>query len=343
MVDSSVYNRGKLGIISCESGRHFADKVVERLREIMNKEGNSEEILRKSKETVFANTEIKTEIEESIRNQDVYIFQDVENNSKGMSVNDNLMALKTAINAAKLSNAHCITAVIPVYPYARQDKPKTREGISAAMIARELEDCGASRVITLDVHNDAITGFFRNASLENLKASKDLMDYVKLNIGTENLVVVAADVGAAPRADFFARRLGTKLAIMHKERDYSHANTVENMNLVGDVSGKDVLVTEDMIDTAGTLVVAARKLKESGAKRVFFSASLAMLNGPAVDRIDKAYKEGFITKVIGTNVIFREQDFSKEHPWYDEVKLEKYFARVIYNINKGKSITKLLD
>jgi ribose-phosphate pyrophosphokinase len=344
MTDPLMYNRGKLGIISCESGRHFAEKVVERLKEIIKKEQDgSDELLRLSKETIFANTEIKTELGESIRNQDVYIFQDVENESQGLSVNDNLMALKTAINAAKLSNAHSITAVIPVYPYARQDKPKTREGISAAMIARELEDCGASRVITLDVHNEAIAGFFRTAVLENLRASKDLMDYVKNNIGTENLIVVAADVGGAPKADFFARRLGTKLAIMHKERDYTCANCVERMNLVGDVTGKDVLVAEDMIDTAGTLVTAAKKLKEMGAKRVFFSASLAMFNGPAVERIDKAYAEGIITKVIGTNVIFKELDFAKEHPWYGEVSLERYFARVIYNINKGKSITKLLD
>lgn len=341
MGEDYLFNRGKLGIISCSSGRHFAEKVVKRLKEIMDEE--EKEFLRKSKETVFANTEIKTEIEESIRNQDIYIFQDVENNGSGMSVNDNLMALKSAINAAKLSNAHYITAVIPVFPYARQDKPKTREGISAAMIAREIEDCGATRVITLDVHNEAIAGFFRNAVLENLRASKDIMDYVKENIGTENLVVVAADVGAAPRADFFARRLGTKLAIMHKERDYTCANCVERMSLVGDVNGKDVLVTEDMIDTGGTVITAAKKLKEMGAKRVFFSASLSMFNGPAAERIDKAYKEGIITKVIGTNVIFREKGFLEEHPWYAEVCLEKYFARVIYNINKGKSISKLLD
>jgi ribose-phosphate pyrophosphokinase len=253
------------------------------------------------------------------------------------------MALKTAINAAKLANAHYITAVIPVYPYARQDKPKTREGISAAMIARELEDCGVSRIITLDVHNEAIAGFFRSATLENLRASMELIDYAKNNLDVNNLIVVAADVGAAPRANFFAGRLGTKLAIMHKERDYSKANSVENMTLVGNVVDKDVLVVEDMIDTAGTLVITAKKLKESGAKRVFFAASLAMLNGPAVDRINKAYEEGFITRVIGTNVIFREKDFAKEHPWYDEVKLENYFARVIYNINKGKSISKLLE
>jgi len=338
-----AYNRGKLGIISCESGKHFAEQVIARLKDIIKEEDDSEEIMRKTKETVFGNSELKTEIEECVRNQDVYIFQDVENKSKGMSVNDNVMALKTAINAAKLSNAHCITAVIPVYPYARQDKPKTREGVTAAMIARELEDCGAGRVITLDLHNDAIAGFFRHATLENLRASKDLIDYVKKNIGVDNLVIVAPDAGGATRANYYAKQLGVKLAIIHKERDYSKANFVENMSLIGDVSGRDVFVVDDLIDTAGTLVNAAKKLKESGAMKVFFAASLAMLNGPAIERLDKAFKEGFITKVIGTNVIFRAENFAKEHPWYDEVKLDKYFARVIYNINKGVSISRLLE
>ena len=338
-----AYNRGKLGIISCESGKHFAEKVIERLKEIIKEEDDSEEIMRRTKETAFSNTEIKTEIEESIRNQDIYIFQDVENKSKGMSVNDNVMALKTAINAAKLSNAHCITAVIPAYPYARQDKPKTREGVTAAMIARELEDSGASRVITLDLHNDAIAGFFRHATLENLRASKNLIDYVKSKIGTENLVIVAPDAGGAARASFYAKQLGVKLAIIHKERDYSKANTVERMSLIGDVDGKNVFVVDDLIDTAGTLVNAAKKLNESGAKKVYFAASLAMLNGPAVERLDKAYNEGIVTKIIGTNVIYHGENFVEEHDWYDEINLEKYFARVIYNINKGLSISRLLD
>ncbi len=338
-----AYNRGKLGIISCESGKHFAEKVVSRLQEIMKEEDDTEELMRKTKETVFGNTEVKTEIEECIRNQDIYIFQDVENKSGGRSVNDNLIALKTAINAAKLANAHFITAVIPAYPYARQDKPKTREGVTAGMIARELEDCGAGRVITLDVHNDAIAGFFRHATLENLRASKDIIDYIKGKIGTENLVIVAPDVGGATRANFYAKQLGLKLAIIHKERDYSKANTVENMSLIGEVKGKNVFVVDDLIDTAGTLVNAAKKLKEAGAKKVFFAASLAMLNGPAVERLDKAYKEGIVTKIIGTNVIYHGENFAEEHEWYNEISLERYFARVIYNINKGISIGRLLE
>ncbi|MBU1198558.1 MAG: ribose-phosphate diphosphokinase [Nanoarchaeota archaeon] len=338
------YTRGKLGIIACESSRHFAEKVIEQLKKITEKEKETNgDYLIKTKETQFSNTEIKTELEESIRNKDIYIFQDVENKSNGFNVNDNLFALKTAIQAAKMADAHFITAVIPAYPYARQDKPKTREGISAAMIARELEDIGAGRVITLDIHNEAIGGFFRKAILENLRASKSFMDYIKKNIGLKDLVIVAPDAGGAARANFYAKKLGTKLALIHKERDYSKTSTIENMELIGDVEGKNVFVVDDLLDTGGTVVNAAKKLKEKGADKIYFAVSLALLNGPAVERIEKAYKEGFITKIIGTDVIFHGKDFAKKHDWYEEVSLAKYFAKVIYNINRGISISRLLE
>ncbi|KYK27228.1 hypothetical protein AYK26_04160 [Euryarchaeota archaeon SM23-78] len=337
------YTRGKLGIIACESGKPFAQKVVEELKKIIAKDKDSNgAYLINTKETRFSNTEIKTEIEESIRNKDIYIFQDVENKVNGLNVNDNFMVLKTVIQAARMSDAHYVTAVIPSFPYARQDKPKTREGITAAMAARELEDVGATRVITLDVHNDAIGGFFRKAGLENLHASKNLMDYINKKIGLKDLVIVAPDAGAATRANHYAKKLGTKLALIHKERDYSKASTIENMHLLGEVNGKKVFVVDDMIDTAGTLVNAAEKLKKEGAKEIYFAASLAMLNEPAVERIAKAYKEGFITKIIGTDVIYHGEGFAKKHEWYEEISVAKYFARVIYNINRGISISKLL-
>jgi ribose-phosphate pyrophosphokinase len=337
------YTRGKLCIIACDSGRPFAEKVVEELKGIIQKEDSiSISGITKSQETRFPNGEIKTEIEESIRNHDVYIFQDVENKSSGLSINDNTMALKTAIQAARLADAQYITAIIPAFPYARQDKIRTREGVTSAMIARELEDVGAARVITLDIHNDAIAGFFRKANLENLRASKNFMDYIKEEIGRKNLVIVAPDAGGAARANFFAKNLGVKLAVIHKERDYSKASTIAGMSLIGNVEDKVAFVIDDLIDTGGTVINAARKLKESGAREIFFAASLAMLNGSAIERLDKAHKEGLITKVIGTDVIYHGEDL-KKHTWYEEVSLAKYFARVIYNINRGISISRLLE
>jgi ribose-phosphate pyrophosphokinase len=338
------YTRGKLGIIACDSGKPFAEEVVVELKKIIQKENNvAVSGIIQAKETRFINGEIKTEIDESIRNQDVYIFQDVENKTAGLSINDNIMALKTSIQAAKMADAQHITAVIPAFPYARQDKIKTREAITSAMIARELEDTGAASVITLDIHNDAIAGFFRKANLENLRASKNFLDYVQEKIGLEDLVIVAPDAGGAARANFFAKKLGVKLALIHKERDYSKASTIASMSLIGNVKGKVAFVIDDLIDTGGTVVNAAQKLKEFGAKEIYFAASLAMLNGPAFERLDKAHKEGFITKVIGTNVIYHGEDLKKKYPWYEEVSLAKYFARVIYNINRGMSISRLLD
>ncbi|MFW5852564.1 MAG: ribose-phosphate diphosphokinase [Nanoarchaeota archaeon] len=347
MVDSEKYEylvRGQLGIMACRSGKHFADKVVKRLHEIIcDKAARSNRIAVSSTEQVFANSEIKTEIDESIRNRDIYIFQDVENNADGMSVNDNFMALKTAIIAAKSSDARFITAVVPVFPYARQDKSKSREGITASMVCRELEEAGATRVITLDIHQEASYGFFRKAVLENLRASKKFMDYIYENIPLDNLVIVAPDAGSAQRSSFYARKLRIPFAILHKERDYSSVNVVDKMTLVGDVKGKDCFFIDDMIDTGGTTLTAMKAVKEQGAKNVYFATSLPLFNGKAIEKLGDAFRDGIFTKIIGTNVVYHGEWFAGQNPWYDEVKIENYFARVIYNINQGISISKLLE
>ena len=336
-------SRGKLGVIVCNSGKHFAEKVISELKTLIKQENQAiESILKTTKEVMFANGEVKIEINDSIRDQDIYIFQDVQNIRNGLSINDNYMILKTAIQAAKMANARNITVIIPYYPYARQDKPKTREGVSAAMVARELEDVGANKVITLDIHNDAISGFFRTATLENLRASMQIIKYLKEKIGTENLTIVSPDAGGAERANFYAKNLGLSLAMLHKERDYSKPNVVEKMSLLGDVRGKNVFIIDDILDTAGTLINAIKKLKEEGAKEIYFGASHALLNGPAIERLNDAYAKGLIHGIIATNTIYHSDEFKQNTPWYKEVNMEIYFARVIYSINKGQSISVLL-
>jgi len=348
--------RGHIGIIACRSGRHFATKVAKELDEIIrsnlspNEQHDAFEIIRDSDETWFGNTEMKTGVE-FIRNQDIYIIQDVENKAEGKSVSDNYMVLKTAIDSAKMAHAHYIAAVVPVFPFARQDRPravkkdgkKYRESITAALVARELEDAGASNIITLDIHNEAIPGFFRHAGFDNLRASKTFLDYISQNIPLDKLVVVAPDTGAVGRNEYFANKLKKKLNIIYKERDYSTGNKIEDMILLGNVNGKDVLVVDDMIDTAGTVVKAAELLKKHHARNIYFAASLPLFNPPAVERLDKLHKEGMMTQVIGTDVVYHGEDFVKEHPWFVEKSVAKYFAKVIYNINKGKSISPLLE
>ncbi|MFH1396511.1 MAG: ribose-phosphate pyrophosphokinase [archaeon] len=339
-------NRGDIGIIACESGRPFAEKVIEGLEHQFKKSGSrSSNTFRliPSEERHFANSEIKPIISESLRGMDVYVIQDVENKITGYSVDENLRALLTTMDAAHRSDAHYVTAVVPAFPYARQDRAMGRESFTAAMVARELEDANAERVITLDIHNAAIGGFFRRALLEDLHASKNFLDYIHEEGLTKNLVVCAPDTGAAGRNKHYAERIGTELAMIYKTRDYKDGGEVDGMRLLGSVKGKNVLVVDDMIDTAGTSVKAAKLLKDHEALEVYLVASLALFNGPALDRLDKAYDQGIINRVIISDAVYHGGDeFLEAHPCIHRVSVAGYKAKVIFNINHHRSISELL-
>lgn len=336
--------RGTLSIIACESGRPFALKVLKHLRDIIKKEKTKETVkLIQTKETHFSNSEIKSEILESIRGCDAYLIQDVENSVTNFSVGENLRALKTMIDAAWRSDAEYITAILPTFPYARQDKAISRECVTAARIAQEIEIYKANRVITLDIHNTAIAGFFRTAKFENLHASKNIIDFIKKNINTKNLVVLSPDAGGAKRAEFYASRLKTDLGFIYKKRDYSRPSTIAESVLQGRIKGKDVLLVDDMIDTAGTAISNLKMLKEEeDARDIYFACSLPLFNGKAVERLNKAYEKGHLKAAIGTDAVFHGDDFSVKNPWFKQVSIARYFARVIYNINHYKSISELL-
>ncbi len=342
---NGMAKRGELAIMACESGKPFALKILDHIRDIVHRERAEENVqFIVSKETHFANTEIKTEVLDSIRGTDIYIIQDVENSVYGQSVDQNLRALKTAIDAAWRAGAGNISVVIPTFPYARQDKPKSREGITAARVAEEIENNKATQILTLDVHNSAIAGFFRMARFEDLHASKNIMDYVAEHLDTQNLVVLSPDAGGAPRAEHYASRLKTELGFIYKKRDYSKCNCVSQSILLGDVHGKDVLLVDDMVDTGGTVVSTVNLLKEKeGARRIYFSCSLPLFNGAAVEKLDELYRKGYLTGLIGTDAVFHGDDFSRQYPWFIEVSVAKYFARVIFNINHNRSISKLLE
>jgi len=335
--------RGPLSIIACKSGLPFAKKILKELNNYLITEGRQAIELIPSQEITFANTEIKTTIENSIRGSDLFIIQDVENSTNDLSVDQNLRALKTAIDAARRAGAHYITAVLPTFPYSRQDKQTGRECLTAAQVAEEIEDIGAERVITLDIHNTAIAGYFRKAKFENLQASKNIIDFIKKNIPQENLVVVAPDEGGTKRASYYAQKLGVPLAIVYKERDYSKVSYIENTTLLGDVSGKDVFIIDDMISTAGTLYHISKMLKEKfDAKSITLACSLPLFNSPAIDRLKELYESNTIMGVIGTDAVYHGDDFEGKNPWFNEVSVAKYFAKVIYNINNYLSLSKLL-
>ena len=333
--------RGNLSILACESGKPFANKIIKKLKD----KGEEVKFI-SSEETKFENSERKTVIKESIRGADIYIIQDVENSVTPSSVNDNLIALMTAIDAAHRSDANYITAVIPVFPYARQDKQEGREGIGATMVAKGIEGVNANHIITLDIHNPAIAESFDKIKLENLHASKNIIDYIKSNkdnFNLENLVVMSPDAGGVKRAKHYAKIIGAKVVFAYKDRNYDMPNSIESIQIVGEVKGKDVLIIDDMIDTAETLIEVIKAAKEKSTKRVYAACSLALFNGPAIKRITKSYEKGYLTAVIGTDAVYHGEDFQEKNPWYKEVSVANYFAEVISRLNHRKSISKLLE
>lgn len=336
-------NRGALTLMACESGRPFAERVINSLNDIVKHNYyRSKFSLKKTEEIWFANKEVKTMIRENIRGDDFYIIQAIDDPLSDRSPNDNLMALMTAINAAYQADAEQITVVIPQFPYSRQERRKAREGITAKQVVQFMEVSGADRVISLDIHAEAIQGFFTSAKMEDLHASRTLLEHMKSTYDISKMMVVCPDVGGAERARFYSKELQTDLAIVDKARSYSKASVIEKMRLVGDVSGRDVLLVDDMIATGGTLINACRLLKDRGANEIYFCCSLPFMNGKAVERIDSAVDEGVISKIVTTDSVFWGDEFSKAHVWYDEVSIAPLFAKVIYNINMKLSVSELL-
>ena len=228
----------------------------------------------------FANGEIYCEIEKNVRGSDVFLIQTLSH-----PVNDNLMELLIMIDALKRASAESITAVIPYYGYSRQDrKASPRTPISAKLVADMITAAGASRVVTMDIHAGQIQGFF-NIPFDNIYASPVFLNYIQNNISLDNLMMVSPDAGGVERVRWYAKKLQTDIAMIDKRR--TGPNVAKAMNIVGDVAGRDVIIVDDMIDTAGTLVEAAKTLRDHGAKKIYAFATHGILSGPAAERISE--------------------------------------------------------
>lgn len=226
----------------------------------------------------FSDGESSVQINENVRGSDVFIIQPT-----CMPVNHNVMELLLMIDALKRASARRINAVIPYYGYGRQDrKAAPRVPISAKLVADLIAASGAHRVLAVDLHAGQIQGFF-NIPVDHLYAQPVLYEYVKRS-DFKDMVVVSPDAGGVERARAFAKRLNASLAIIDKRRE--RANVSQVMNVIGEVGGRDTIILDDMIDTAGTIVQAADALKEKGARRVFAACTHAVLSGPAIDRIN---------------------------------------------------------
>ena len=192
--------RGRLRIIACASGEVLASRMVAELEKLEGRASSREELLIASQEVTFPNGEVKTTLGDSVRGDDVYVVQSVQDPLSARTINDNLMALVTALNAAHQGDADHITAVLPQFPYARQERKKEREAITAQQVARLIEHAGANRVLTLDIHAQAISGFFDRATMDDLHASGPISEHVRKHYPTDNLMIVSPDVGSADRA-----------------------------------------------------------------------------------------------------------------------------------------------
>ncbi len=244
--------------------------------------------------TTFGDGEIMVQINENIRGSDVFVMQPT-----CTPVNHNIMELLLIIDALKRASANRITAVMPYYGYARQDrKVQPRVPISSKLVADLLTAAGANRILTIDLHAAQIQGFF-NIPVDHLYAAPVLLDYIK-RCSFENPVIVSPDAGGVERARAFAKRLNASLAIIDKRREAANVSKV--MHVIGDVKGKDAIILDDMIDTAGTVTQAAQALIENGAKKVCAACSHAVLSGPAIDGInDSALEEVITTDTIPLN------------------------------------------
>ncbi len=311
--------------------------------------------------TYFANGEFKTELLECIRGKDVYIFQDCENheviplndgkNMMKLSVNDHVMSLLVTIDAVRQAGAKNITLVLPAYPYSRQHKKKSREGLTAALLGHIYENMEVKRIITLDLHSREIVNAFSHTHCENLHASyqiiRELAKIVDLAHGTEDLVVVSPDTGAIDRNKFYASGLNKPLAMIYKERDYSIVtqdakNTnIKSIKLLGDVKGKVAFLADDMLGTGGTLLKAMGFLHEQGATKVIAAISLPYFTGNAIEQFDEAYKQGLFYRIIGTNAVYHEELLKRE--WYISTNVSGLFANVITRIHHDQSLSELLD
>ncbi len=276
----------------------------------------------------FADGEIYLQIQENVRGADVFVVQPTSK-----PVDRNLMELLLMIDALKGGSADRITAVLPYYGYARQDrKDKPRVPISAKLVAKLLETAGANRILALDLHAAQIQGFF-NVPVDHLFATPVMIEYLK-TIQTSETIVVSPDAGGVERARAFAKRLNTPLAIIDKRRE--EVNVAEVMHIIGDVEGRNCLIVDDLIDTGGTLVKGAEALLRQGAASVTACATHAVLSPPAVDRIENSR----IKEVVLTNSIPLSEE-GRRSGKIRTLSVAPLLARAIQSIHEETSVSKL--
>ena len=321
-------HKHRMAIFSCDASRYFAEKVVDAMNRMKSPE-EPEVILGPLEVTHFSDGEFQPSFAESVRGATCFIIQSTFPSS------DNLMELLLSIDAAKRASANKVIAVIPYYGWARQDrKDKPRVSIGAKLVANMLKVAGTDGLMTCDLHADQIQGFF-DFPVNHLYASYDFLDILKKlqKQFRDTLTLAAPDMGGAKRVHSYAKYLHTPVVICHKTR--AKANVVERIQPIGEVEGRDIVIIDDIIDTAGTLTEAADELLRRGARSVRAFATHAVLSGPAYERIAKsALSEVYVTDTIPLNP-------EKKDLWgkFHVVSLADTFARMILRVYNYQPIS----
>ena len=328
----------KMELFACRASKDFAVKVVDALNAI-RKPGEEEVHLGNSEVTSFSDGEFQPAFVESVRGATVFILQST------FPPAENLMELLLTIDAAKRASAYKVIAVMPYFGWARQDrKDKPRVSIGAKLVANLLCAAGVDRIMTCDLHADQIQGFF-DVPVDHVYASKVFIPYLK-SLNIENLAIAAPDMGGAKRANAYAKELACPVIICHKSRE--RANVVASITAIGDVEGKNVVIVDDMIDTAGTLTKAAdvlkekgtlakaaNVLKEMGALSVRACATHAILSGPAYDRINNSS----LSEVYVSDTIPLTSDPNVDKSKIKVVSMTETFARIIQKVCNNEPIS----
>lgn len=314
----SFYNR-KLKIFTANANPELAQEIAEYLGVSVGD----------SKITRFSDGEIHCKINESVRGADVFVVQPTSS-----PANDNLMELLIMVDALRRASARRITAVMPYYGYARQDrKTRARDPITAKLVANLITSGGARRVMTMDLHAGQIQGFF-DIPVDHLPGVPILAEYF-LSKNLDDVVVVSPDLGGVTRARDMAERIGANIAIIDKRRP--EPNVAEVMNIIGDIQGKTVIMIDDIIDTAGTITLGAQALLERGAKEIYACCTHPVLSGPALQRL----QDSPIKELVATNTIALTED--RKLPNIKVLSVAPLLGEAIIRIHEDLSVSKLFD
>lgn len=316
---SSGYNDESLQLFTLNSNKELAEEIAEHIGVPLGK----------CTVTKFSDGETQINIEESVRGCDVYVVQ-----STSEPVNENIMELLILIDALTRASARSVNIVMPYYGYARQDrKARSREPITSKLVANLLETTGADRVVTLDLHAPQIQGFF-DVPIDHLQGVPLLSEYIKEK-DLQDLVIVSPDHGGVIRARRMAERLNAPIGIIDKRRP--KPNVAEVMNIIGEIEGKTVVIIDDIIDTAGTMQLAADALVEQGAKEVYACATHPVLSGPAIDRIQNSK----IKELVVTNTIQLPEE--KQIDKVTQLSVAPLIGEAIIRIHENQSVSILFD